>query len=107
MAICALTWPAIGLQGRVGGPGRGRGGGDSNRGRGGSQQGRGGGGQREPAKKESILDLSKYMDKKVRVKFTGGRECGFNSVRTTNLKLGRGIDAKTVAVHRHWNAEGI
>ncbi|CAG8663924.1 11751_t:CDS:2, partial [Acaulospora morrowiae] len=25
-------------------------------------------------KKESILDLSKYMDKKIRVKFNGGRE---------------------------------
>ncbi|KAI9005065.1 U6 snRNA-associated Sm-like protein LSm7 [Hyaloraphidium curvatum] len=62
-------------RGRGGGGGRGRGGGD-NRGRGGGQQGRGGGGQRDgPEKKQSILDLSKYVDKKVRVKFTGGREC--------------------------------
>ncbi|KAM0747803.1 small nuclear ribonucleoprotein, partial [Meredithblackwellia eburnea MCA 4105] len=28
----------------------------------------------EKPRKEAILDLSKYIDKKVRVKFTGGRE---------------------------------
>ena len=26
------------------------------------------------SKKESVIDLTKYMDKSVRVKFTGGRE---------------------------------
>ena len=49
---------------------------------GGGQRGRGGGGrggaqtghQQEKPKKESILDLSKYMDKQVTVKFSGGRE---------------------------------
>lgn len=58
--------------GRGGGRGRGGGGGDH---RGG---GRGGGGaghtQQERPKKENILDLSKYMDKQISVKFNGGRE---------------------------------
>lgn len=38
--------------------------------------GRGGGAavQQERPKKENILDLTKYMDKKVTVKFNGGRE---------------------------------
>ncbi|ORY97344.1 hypothetical protein BCR43DRAFT_489629 [Syncephalastrum racemosum] len=52
-------------------------GGDRGRGRGGGRGGRGGhhsGGQHEKPKKESILDLSKYMNKKVRVRFNGGRE---------------------------------
>lgn len=54
---------------------------DSNEGdhRGGRGGGRGGhgsgpGGEREKPKKENILDLGKYMDKKITVKFTGGRE---------------------------------
>ncbi|GFO31099.1 U6 snRNA-associated sm-like protein lsm7, partial [Plakobranchus ocellatus] len=29
---------------------------------------------REKKKKESILDLKKYLDKPIRVKFSGGRE---------------------------------
>lgn len=45
--------------------GRGGGGG----GRGGAQQA-----QTERPKKENILDLGKYMDKKIVVKFNGGRE---------------------------------
>lgn len=55
------------------GGGRGGGGGDHRGGRGG---GRGGaqGGQAEKPKKENILDLSKYMDKQINVKFNGGRE---------------------------------
>ncbi|KAJ5161746.1 Ribonucleoprotein LSM domain eukaryotic/archaea-type [Penicillium capsulatum] len=46
------------------------------RGRGGRQpQNRGGGGSaQEKPKKENILDLNKYMDKEVQVKFNGGRE---------------------------------
>ncbi|KAF1830430.1 U6 snRNA-associated Sm-like protein LSm7 [Decorospora gaudefroyi] len=58
---------------------RGRGGG-----RGGDRGGRGGGrggapaggaaGQTERPKKENILDLSKYLDKQITVKFSGGRE---------------------------------
>jgi len=31
-------------------------------------------GEREKKKKESILDLNKYLDKPIRVKFSGGRE---------------------------------
>ncbi|KAJ0295443.1 U6 snRNP-associated protein Lsm7 [Colletotrichum fioriniae] len=53
--------------GRGGGRGGGGGGGD----RGGGQ---GSGGDRERPKKENILDLSKYMDKQITVKFNGGRE---------------------------------
>lgn len=51
----------------------GRGGGG---GRGGRQQQKTGGGaaQQEKPKKENILDLGKYMDKEVQVKFNGGRE---------------------------------
>ncbi|KAJ5975976.1 hypothetical protein N7481_009683 [Penicillium waksmanii] len=49
-------------------------------GRGGGRGGRpqqkrgGGGGAQEKPKKENILDLGKYMDKEVQVKFNGGRE---------------------------------
>ncbi|KAL3483208.1 hypothetical protein BJX62DRAFT_85950 [Aspergillus germanicus] len=61
------------------GGGRNRGGGyDRSGGRGGGRGGGAGGGaqqqQQEKPKKENILDLSKYMDKEVRVKFNGGRE---------------------------------
>ena len=57
-----------------GGRGGGRGGDRGGRGggRGGAQSG--GGGQTERPKKENILDLSKYMDKQLTVKFSGGRE---------------------------------
>ena len=59
--------------------GGGRGGRGENRGgRGGGgrggREGGGGGGERERPKKENILDLAKYMDKKITVKFNGGRE---------------------------------
>ena len=54
------------------GGGRGRGGASADRGgRGGGAAGNTGGGER---KKENILDLNKYMDKAVTVKFSGGRE---------------------------------
>ncbi|CAG8780589.1 16238_t:CDS:2, partial [Cetraspora pellucida] len=57
--------------------GRSRGGATRSRGGRDGRSGRGGyttfGGGDKP-KKESILDLSKYMDKKIRVKFNGGRE---------------------------------
>jgi U6 snRNA-associated Sm-like protein LSm7 len=44
-------------------------------GRGGRQQQKtGGAAQQEKPKKENILDLGKYMDKEVQVKFNGGRE---------------------------------
>jgi len=41
--------------------------------RGGGRGGRGGGAQ-QSHRKENILDLSKYQDKQIRVRFTGGRE---------------------------------
>ncbi|KAK4518716.1 uncharacterized protein ATC70_008938 [Mucor velutinosus] len=54
--------------GERGGRGGGRGGGSSRGGRGGYHN------QQDKPKKESIFDPSKYMDKKVRVRFNGGRE---------------------------------
>jgi len=66
---------------RGGRGGRGRGGGSgegesSHRGgRGGGGRGGGGGHQQaERPKKENILDLTRYMDKEIGVKFNGGRE---------------------------------
>ena len=60
-----------------GGGGRGdhRGGRGGGGGRGGAQGGNAAGQQQtERPKKENILDLSKYMDKRITVKFNGGRE---------------------------------
>ncbi|KAI1101426.1 like-Sm domain-containing protein [Jackrogersella minutella] len=67
--------------------GRGGGGGHARGARGGRGGGRGGHGadsgasgggaqhqERERPKKENILDLSKYVDKRITVKFNGGRE---------------------------------
>lgn len=50
--------------------GRGGRGGDRRGGRGGAH----GSQQVEKPKKENILDLTKYMDKEITVKFNGGRE---------------------------------
>jgi U6 snRNA-associated Sm-like protein LSm7 len=67
-------------RGGRGGRGGGRGGGDHEGGHRGGRGGRGGahGGSRdtptERPKKENILDLGKYMDKEIVVKFNGGRE---------------------------------
>lgn len=61
-------------------PRGGRGGGRGGAHRGGRGGGRGGAGNApggkdgEKPKKENILDLSKYMDKAITVKFNGGRE---------------------------------
>ncbi|KAL8971422.1 MAG: hypothetical protein Q9197_003277 [Variospora fuerteventurae] len=41
---------------------------------GGAGRGAGNQGQAEKPKKENILDLTKYMDKEITVKFNGGRE---------------------------------
>ena len=60
------------FRGRGGGRGGDRGG--RGGGRGGGAQAGGAGGQTERQKKENILDLSKYMDKQITVKFSGGRE---------------------------------
>ncbi|SPO03813.1 related to snRNP protein [Cephalotrichum gorgonifer] len=43
-------------------------------GRGGAAGGAGGDQTKEKPKKENILDLNKYMDKRITVKFNGGRE---------------------------------
>ncbi|EED21334.1 small nuclear ribonucleoprotein (LSM7), putative [Talaromyces stipitatus ATCC 10500] len=63
---------------RGGGGGDRRGGGSTHRGggrEGGGARDRGhGDNQQEKPKKENILDLTKYMDKEVNVKFNGGRE---------------------------------
>lgn len=56
---------------RGGGGGDRRGGGSS---RGGARHQGGDRDQQEKPKKENILDLTKYMDKEVIVKFNGGRE---------------------------------
>ena len=40
------------------------------------QMDKGGSGDKEKKKKETILDLSKYLEKAIRVKFSGGREGG-------------------------------
>lgn len=62
-------------RGQHGGKGRGGRGGEHRGGRGGSGGGRGAHQQpTERPKKENILDLSKYMDKQITVKFKGGRE---------------------------------
>lgn len=55
-----------------GGRGQHRGGGRG--GRGGAAGGAGGDQNKERPKKENILDLNKYMDKRITVKFNGGRE---------------------------------
>ena len=54
--------------------GRGGGRGDHRGGRGGGRGGAHNNQSHEKPKKENILDLAKYMDKKIVVKFTGGRE---------------------------------
>lgn len=66
---------------RAGGGGEthrgGRGGAGGAAGAGAARGGSGGGGhgqQAEKPKKENILDLTKYMDKEITVKFNGGRE---------------------------------
>lgn len=51
--------------------------------------GRGGGAQAaEKPKKENILDLTKYMDKEITVKFNGGRE---GMIRPFPLRITRGL----------------
>ncbi|EMD58526.1 hypothetical protein GGP41_005984 [Bipolaris sorokiniana] len=64
------------FRGRGGGRGGDRGARGGGRGGGGGGGGGGAhaGGQTERPKKENILDLSKYMDKQITVKFSGGRE---------------------------------
>lgn len=56
------------------GHGEHRGGRGGGRGGHGGERGGHGGGNFEKPKKENILDLGKYMDKQITVKFNGGRE---------------------------------
>lgn len=65
-----------GFRGRGGGGGGGGGGhrGGGGRGGHGHHNQEGGGERSERPKKENILDLSRYQDKEIRVKFAGGRE---------------------------------
>ena len=78
--------------------GRGGSRGDSRGGRGGrgggDRGGRGGASAGERPKKENILDLGKYMDKRIVVKFTGGRE-GMNF----SLLLGAEMEHETRLGH--------
>jgi U6 snRNA-associated Sm-like protein LSm7 len=73
-----------GGRGSRGGGGGDRRGGGSTRGgarhQGGDRHGGGDRDQQEKPKKENILDLTKYMDKEVIVKFNGGREGLFSSI---------------------------
>ncbi|MCJ1274623.1 Sm-like protein lsm7 [Puttea exsequens] len=83
------------FRGRSGGVGGSGGGGGRDRGNAGQRGGRGGGhaGQAgEKPKKENILDLTKYMDKEIAVKFNGGREDdeGNESSRSLGLIVARG-----------------
>lgn len=74
------------------------------RGRGGrqpQQKSGGGGGAQEKPKKENILDLNKYMDKEVQVKFNGGREGGSLFVKLMLPQYQILIPAS------HRNAEGL
>lgn len=75
--------------GRGGGRGEHRGGRGGRGGHGGERGGHGGGSSEKP-KKENILDLGKYMDKQVTVKFNGGRE---GMLRILLLGLGRSTNS--------------
>lgn len=88
--------------GRGGGEHRGgRGGGGGHGGRGGAQQG-----QTERPKKENILDLGKYMDKQITVKFNGGREGEVPCLRGLAGVLWR-ISWLTSLVCSYWYFEGL
>jgi U6 snRNA-associated Sm-like protein LSm7 len=93
-------------RGRGRGSGGGRGANEHRGGRGGGrgahEGGRGGhaaGGTGERPKKENILDLGKYMDKKITVKFTGGREG-----RACKVIAGRKYKLMR---NSYWDLEGI
>lgn len=56
------------------GRGRGRGGGGNRDNRTGPGSNREGGEEKERPKRDNILDLNKYINEKMRIKFSGGRE---------------------------------
>jgi U6 snRNA-associated Sm-like protein LSm7 len=69
-----------------GGPGGGRGGGGRGDHRGGARGGhQGQQGQQERKPREAILDLSKFKDKAITVKFNGGREGGVSRERLLEM----------------------
>ena len=50
---------------------------------------------REKKKKESILDLNKYLDKPIRVKFSGGREgeiCNIENITVLFAYMGYSLN---------------
>ena len=47
---------------------------------------------REKKKKETILDLSKYLDKPIRVKFSGGREGKINQSESSLVVNGKLVE---------------
>lgn len=73
-------------RGRFRGPRAPRGGGRGGGGRGGSHQASSDKSLTEKPKKENIMDLNRFMDKQMKVKFNGGREgSGFVSDSPSNL----------------------
>lgn len=81
-----------------GGAGGGAGGGirgGSNRGGGGGSRGGSSQGGEKP-KKENILDLTKYMDKEITVKFNGGREGTY--LKDSVLEWGCGMSGRSANV---------
>jgi len=86
------------FRGRGGGRGGDRGGRGGGGGGGGGRGAHGGGaagGQAERPKKENILDLNKYMDKQITVKFSGGREGACASIGHGTC----GIDCGQLSAH--------
>ena len=86
-------------RGHFRGGGRGAGHGGNRGGRGGAGRGGGGGSQQtnqpqEKPKKENILDLTKYVDKQINVKFNGGRESKSSTFGSFALKGLRNVGNK-------------
>lgn len=87
------------------GRGRGRGGGGNRDNRTGPGSSREGGEEKERPKRDNILDLNKYINEKMRIKFSGGREVvgllkGFDQLMNLVLdeveEVMRGEFAKTI-----------
>lgn len=76
-----------GRGGRGGGEGHHRGGRGGGRGGHGGDRGGDKGDKGERPKKENILDLAKYMDKQITVKFNGGREGMYIPLQNAELIL--------------------
>ncbi|THY50317.1 U6 snRNA-associated Sm-like protein LSm7 [Aureobasidium pullulans] len=65
-------------------------------------------------KKENILDLNKYMDKEIQVKFSGGREVtgtlkGYDQLMNLVLddvkEITRGFSSLTISLPTHFNCQ--